>query len=94
MNKQEKKTLGAGLLLLAGFALWTVLIQCVDVRPLGQNGTNIGFAALNTWFHRLCGVHMAIYTLTDWLGRCPSPGCCFWRWCGSPTRPRRRFCCW
>ena len=78
MNTQEKKTLGAGLLGLAAFVLWTVLIQRVDVRPLGQNGTNIGFAALNTWFHRLCGVHMTIYTVTDWLGLVPIAVClCF-----------------
>ena len=78
MNTQEKKTLGAGLLLLAAFVLWTVLIQSVDVQPLGQNGTDIGFAALNCWFHRLCGVHMMIYTATDWLGLVPIAVClCF-----------------
>ena len=78
MNTQEKKTLGAGLLGLAAFVLWTVLIQRVDVRPLGQNGTDIGFAVLNTWFHRLCGVHMTIYTVTDWLGLVPIAVClCF-----------------
>ena len=78
MNTQEKKTLGAGLLLLAAFVLWTVLIRRVDVQPLGQNGTDIGFAALNTWFHRLCGVHMTIYTVTDWLGLVPIAVClCF-----------------
>lgn len=47
MKTEEKRTLSAGLLLLAAFILWTVLIQCVDVQPLGQNGTDIGFAALN-----------------------------------------------
>jgi undecaprenyl-diphosphatase len=78
MNKEEKRTLSAGLLLLAAFILWTVLIQCVDVQPLGQNGTDIGFAALNCWFHRLCGVHMMIYTVTDWLGLVPIVVClCF-----------------
>ena len=35
---------------------------------MGQNGTNIGFAAINVWFFQLTGVHMAIYTVTDWLG--------------------------
>ena len=75
MNKEEKKTLGAGLLLLAAFTLWTVLIQRVDVQPLGQKGTDIGFAALNIWFHRLCGVHMAVYTVTDWLGLVPIAVC-------------------
>ena len=78
MNKQEKRTLLTGLLLLAAFVLWTVLIQCADVQPLGQNGTDIGFAALNCRFHRLCGVHMTIYTVTDWLGLVPIAVClCF-----------------
>ena len=61
----------AGLALLVAFLLWTVLIRCVDVRPAGQNGTNIGFAALNLWFHRLTGVHMGLYVITDWLGLVP-----------------------
>lgn len=67
---------GSGLLL--SFALWTILILRADVRPLGQNGTDIGLAALNLWFHRLTGVHMTVYTLTDWLGLVPILIClCF-----------------
>ena len=53
------------------FAAWTALIQRVDVQPAGQNGTAIGFATFNTWFHRATGVHMALYTATDWLGLVP-----------------------
>ena len=68
MKTQWKKTMIAGLALLAGFVLWTALILLVDVQPVGQKGTNIGFAAFNTWFHRLTGVHMILYTVTDWLG--------------------------
>lgn len=71
MNEKAKQRLKLGGILLAVFALWTVLIQCVDVRPAGQNGTNIGFAALNVWFHDLTGVHMTLYTVTDWLGLVP-----------------------
>ena len=71
MKANGKKTLTAGILLIFAFILWTVLIMRVDVRPVGQNGTNIGFAALNTWFHRLRGVHMGLYTITDWLGLVP-----------------------
>lgn len=67
----ERRWLLAGLALLAAFLLWTVLIQCVDVRPAGQNGTNIGFATFNLWFHRLTGVHMGLYVITDWLGLVP-----------------------
>ncbi len=67
----------SGFLLLA-FVLWTLLIQTVDVQPTGVNGTNVGFAAVNTWFHRLMGVHMGIYTVTDWLGLVPIVVCiCF-----------------
>ena len=80
MKKKEtlrngRKGLAAGAALVLAFILWTVLIQCVDVRPVGQNGTNVGFAALNTWFHRLTGVHMALYTVTDWLGLVPIAVC-------------------
>ncbi len=55
-----------GTALLAAFALWTALVQLVDVRPVGQNGTDVGFATFNVWFHGLTGVHMGTYTATDW----------------------------
>ena len=50
------------------FVIWTILIQIVDVKPLGVAGSNIGFSTMNCWFHKLTGVHMWIYTVTDWLG--------------------------
>lgn len=71
MKRREEKILSAGLISVSAFAIWTALIQQVDVQPVGQNGTNLGFASLNCWFHKLTGVHMAIYNLTDWLGLVP-----------------------
>ena len=68
---KEKRNLLTGIGLISAFALWTVLIQCVDVQAVGQNGTKIGHAAFNVWFHQLTGVHMTIYTITDWLGLVP-----------------------
>ena len=68
---KEKRNLLAGVGLIGAFALWTVLIRWVDVQAVGQNGTKIGFADFNVWFHRLTGVHMTIYTITDWLGLAP-----------------------
>ena len=53
------------------FVIWTWLIQKVDVQPVGQKGTDVGFAAFNCWFHRLTGVHMGLYTIADWLGLVP-----------------------
>ena len=61
MKEKSKRFLVMGILLIACFAIWTLLIQKVDVQPLGVNGTNIGFATINCWFHKLTGVHMEIY---------------------------------
>ena len=78
MKQHEKRNLWAGLGLLSAFVLWTILITRVDVQPAGPKGTEVGFATLNLWFHRLTGVHMAIYTVTDWLGFVPIAVClCF-----------------
>ena len=71
MAKSVKRFWVTGMAAMGAFALWTVLVQTVDVHPAGETGTNIGFAALNGWFHRLTGVHMGLYTLTDWLGLVP-----------------------
>ena len=68
---KDKRNLLTGIGFIASFALWTVLIQCVDVQAVGQNGTKVGFADFNVWFHQLTGVHMTLYTITDWLGLIP-----------------------
>ena len=76
MKRKRLLWTGIGLLLL--FALWTVLIQCVDVQAAGPRDTKVGFAAWNIWFHHLTGVNMALYTVTDWLGLVPIAVCgCF-----------------
>ena len=75
MNRRKRKGFIASGVLLLSFVLWTFLIQTVDVQAVGVNGTNVGFASINTWFHRLTGVHMAIYTVTDWLGLVPIAVC-------------------
>lgn len=90
MADNGKRQLTSGVALLAAFILWTALIQCVDVRPVVQNGTNIGFAAFNLWFHRLTGVHMTLYTLTDWLGLVPIAVCLGFGCLGLTQLIRRR----
>ena len=71
MKEKGKRLLWIGCVFIAVFAVWTLLIQNLDVQPLGVNGTNIGFATINCWFHKLTGVHMVLYTITDWLGLVP-----------------------
>lgn len=90
MKTNGKKCLAAALALLAGFILWTVLIRTVDVQPVGQRGTDVGFAAMNTWFHGLTGVHMKIYTITDWLGLVPIGVCVVFGFVGLVQLIRRK----
>lgn len=71
MKEYRKSSLKIGILLLILFAVWTVLVQNVDVQNAGQTGTEVGLATLNIWFHDLTGVHMMLYTITDWLGLVP-----------------------
>lgn len=90
MERNTKGFLWAGLGLLLAFALWTVLVCRVDVRQVGPLGSSVGFAALNTAFHRLSGVHMALYTLTDWLGLVPIGVCAFFGVLGLVQLFRRK----
>ena len=90
MNKSKKKSLLMGSISLAMFAVWTVLILTVDVQPLGQNGTSIGFATFNCWFHHFTGVNMAIYTITDWMGLVPVVICLVFAGIGLVQLIKRR----
>ena len=71
LKNLSKKKICVGVCLLVMFILWTVLICLVDVQPIGPQDSAVGFAALNGAFHRLTGVHMALYDLTDWLSVLP-----------------------
>lgn len=71
MKVKEKKKLILGITNISVFALWTFLIQTIDVKSVGVNRTEIGFATINTWFHFLTGVNMKLYNITDWLGLVP-----------------------
>lgn len=90
MKQHDKRGIISGTALILAFIVWTVLIQTVDVRPVGVNGTNVGFAAVNTWFHHLTGVHMGLYTVTDWLGLVPIAVCIGFGLLGLVQWVRRR----
>ena len=80
MKENCKKGIMTGVLLLLVFALWTVLVQIVDVQPAGcyEPQKNVGFAGINTWFHGLTGFSESLYKITDWLGLVPIAVCgCF-----------------
>ena len=67
----KKKHFYTAICLLTGFILWTMAISLIDVQPIGPCGSSVGFAAVNSFIQRLTGVHMTLYTVTDWLGLVP-----------------------
>ena len=82
----KNKKMAWAIMLLAAFIGWTAAVLLVDVQPMGPNGSAVGFAALNGWFHSVTGMHWALYTLTDWLSIVPAAVCAgfgclgFWQW--------------
>lgn len=68
---RSQKEFRLAVCLLIAFVLWTAAIQIVDVQLIGPQGTTVGFATVNQFIHNLTGVHMSLYTITDWMGLVP-----------------------
>jgi len=77
MKRKSKIRFISGLIFITLFIMWTLAVVSVDVKPVGVNGTSVGFATLNTWFHNLTGVNMTLYNITDWAGLVPIFICMF-----------------
>ena len=71
MKQETQKNFRIAMCLMAAFALWTAAVGFVDVQAIGPQGSAVGFAALNGFFHNLTGVHMSLYLITDWLSLIP-----------------------
>ena len=71
MNTKNRKYLFTGIFSIAAFLLWTAALRFVDVLPIGPRASVVGFASMNQFVHNLTGVHMTLYTVTDWLGLVP-----------------------
>lgn len=69
--KEEKKkiqtyfSITLGLLVLS--LVYTVSIMLIDVLPIGPQGSSVGFAGMNQYFHTLLGTNLGLYDITDWL---------------------------
>lgn len=68
MKKRKRKKLWISIGLFVMFILWTVAVQRFDVQAIGPRESSVGFATMNQFFHNATGVHMMLYTITDWLG--------------------------
>ena len=57
--------------MLIAFVMWTIAVRFIDVQAIGPQESSVGFATINRFVHNLTGVHMSLYTITDWLGLVP-----------------------
>lgn len=57
--------------LLTAFTLLSTALSHIDVQAIGPWESSVGFATLNCLIHNLTGVHMQLYSITDWLGLIP-----------------------
>ena len=71
MKKNHNSCLYIAVSMLAAFLLWTIAICVIDVSAIGPEGSTIGFATINALVHKITGVHMPLYHITDWLGLVP-----------------------
>lgn len=90
MKSNHRKHFAIAVSWLAAFVLWTAAVCRIDVQPIGPLGSSVGFAALNRLFHRLTGVHMALYDLTDRLSLIPLGFVCGFGCLGLRQWIRRR----
>lgn len=67
-NKEKNQKyfgITAGLLVLS--ILYTMAVMFIDVRPIGPQGSAVGFATINQYIHTRLGTNILLYNITDWL---------------------------
>lgn len=69
MKRKKNFYIGASFLIL--FVIWTIAVKYIDVKAIGPNATSVGFATVNGFVHKLTGVHMNLYIITDRLSLIP-----------------------
>ena len=70
MNKLKRNFLLSLFFILLAI-IFTMLVKVVDVKQIGVNKTNIGFATVNKLVFEYIGVNIIWYHITDWLGLIP-----------------------
>ena len=70
MKKYRRNFLISIILILLAIG-FTILVKVVDVKQVGVNNTEIGFATINQFVFNSIGVNMIWYHITDWLGLVP-----------------------
>ena len=69
--EKKKRNFSISIILILLAVVFTILVKAVDVKPVGANETDIGFATINRFVFENIGVNMMWYHITDWLGLIP-----------------------
>ena len=67
MNKKKKLFIASCILLLISI-IYTFLVKFADVSNIAPDGSNVGFATINTKVKDLIGLNMTWYNITKYLG--------------------------
>ena len=71
MKNRNQKNFCIAFSMLIAFVMWTAAIRFIDVQAIGPEESTVGLATINQFVYDLTGVHMSLYTITDWLGLVP-----------------------
>lgn len=70
MNFKTRNFIISSILILVAIT-FVILVKNVDVKAIGPNGSEVGFASVNQFVFERIGVNMIWYHITDWLGILP-----------------------
>ena len=68
MKTVPRESMRNALIMTAIAVIMTILVATVDVQPVGVEGTDIGFATINTGFFNRFGESKAFYTISKIAG--------------------------
>ena len=68
MKTVPKESIRNAVIMTAVTLLMTILVATVDVQPVGVEGTNLGFASINTGFFNKFGENHTFYLLSKLAG--------------------------
>ena len=65
--KKNKKYIIITLVLFVMALVYTLLIKYVDVDSIGPNGSEVGFATINGFFHNMIGEKEIFYKISKYF---------------------------
>ena len=64
----KKRNLVIAIIMTIVSVVYTLLVKFVDVKPIGPNGSEVGFSWINGLVYKLIGSNMVIYKISEVFG--------------------------